>query len=307
MKYVIADRWKLNVVQEDRAKIKTSIEVSVSNNTKETDMSKLNETIETLREAAYEGVDTDAQWQNLVDAFTCLGCPPEATFYLVDWWDVNGYADQLNWVCAQWFELDDDRWDRQFVTKFESVEWRYIVKTPELDKAAEGLSEEHALKLEESFYIQAHVEHTPENKMPRVNISWLQSCALANKKSEEHGYPSYYHFKVGKSPLKPMTSLDDGGAEVDGLWISTENATSGVRLPSKEEWIIAALAGRLGQDTPWGNHADFDGKSAEVLDPYCWFYENSGGEMHPVGEKEPNQWGIEGMLGNCFEFTSEEY
>ena len=247
----------------------------------------INEILISLREAAHTGEDLDAQWQNLVDTHTVMGCHPEGTFYVESFWDSHKADLTLDWVCAQWFDLPEDRWEKKFAEKHADVtEWRYIVKTPDLDN------------LKESYYIQKVMEHDPESNMPITRISWLECCALANLKSIEAGLKPVYYFNEERQPL---TSIESH--EVNSLY--EDEDANGVRIPDKEEWITACLAGRLGQDTPWGNHSDFE-SSKEALDPYCWFYENSKGKMHPVGTKLPNQWGIEGMLGNAFEFTSEE-
>jgi hypothetical protein len=245
-----------------------------------------NQIIQALREAAHDGSDIDTMWQNLCDAYVVMGLPPETSFYLKDWWEVNGYPETLDWVCAQWFTLPEDRWEKKFADKFnEQTAWRYIVKRDGDD-------------FSESYYIQKYGEHDFESKMPTTNISWLDSCALANKRSIEMGLDPVYYFNEDRVPLTDLEGFD-------GETLYEDEKANGVRLPSKEEWINACLAGQKGLDTPWGNHADFE-NSFEVLDPYVVCYENSDGKLQPVGTKLPNQYGLFDMLGNVFEFTSEE-
>jgi formylglycine-generating enzyme required for sulfatase activity len=240
-----------------------------------------------LRDAAHTGDSVQANWQNLVDCHTAMGCDKEVTFYIKDWWQVNMKDVEIDWVCAQWFDLPAERWERSFAERHCDSPMRYIVATPELKG-----------QIQNSYFIQAHTSHCSSTKIPTTGISWLDACALANKKSIEEGYQPVYFFNEDKEPL----------IAIDGLSIKSlyeDESADGYRLPTRDEWVTACLAGREGQDTPWGNHSDFE-DSFKALDPYVVCYENSKGSMAQVGTKLPNQWGLFDMLGNTFEFTSEE-
>jgi formylglycine-generating enzyme required for sulfatase activity len=72
-----------------------------------------------------------------------------------------------------------------------------------------------------------------------------------------------------------------------------------VRLPTEAQWEYAC---RAGTTTPY-----YNGSTTADLDKIAWFGANSGGKPHPVGQKQPNAWGLYDMLGNIREFTGDLY
>ena len=66
------------------------------------------------------------------------------------------------------------------------------------------------------------------------------------------------------------------------------------RLPTEAEWEYAARAG------------DPSSRYGPLLQ-IAWFRDNSGGTTHPVGEKQPNAFGLYDMLGNVWEWVQDWY
>lgn len=64
------------------------------------------------------------------------------------------------------------------------------------------------------------------------------------------------------------------------------------RLPTEAEWEYAARAGT----------SDRGLANAEQL---AWFLDNADHETHPVGQKQPNPWGLYDMQGNVLEWCMD--
>lgn len=73
------------------------------------------------------------------------------------------------------------------------------------------------------------------------------------------------------------------------------------RLPTMDQWDLACSAG----STNSCFLADGTEITRETLDRVSWFKGNSA-KPHPVGQKEPNAFGLYDMMGNVMEWTSSE-
>ncbi len=66
------------------------------------------------------------------------------------------------------------------------------------------------------------------------------------------------------------------------------------RLPTEAEWEYAARAGRTSE-------------ISGILGDIGWYSANSGNQPHPVGQKQPNAWGLYDMQGNVSEWVQDWY
>ena len=71
------------------------------------------------------------------------------------------------------------------------------------------------------------------------------------------------------------------------------------RLPTEAEWEYAARGGRYSKGYLYSGSDDW----ADV----AWINRTSGGVMHPVGSKLPNELGLYDMSGNAWELCSDIY
>jgi formylglycine-generating enzyme required for sulfatase activity len=98
------------------------------------------------------------------------------------------------------------------------------------------------------------------------------------------------HFKGLGLPVE-MVSWHDVQRFLAAL--NARDPTHVYRLPTEAEWEYAARAGRA--------------SDVDDLDRLAWFDGNSGGQTHPVGQKEPNAWGLHDVHGNVSEWVSDWY
>ena len=90
----------------------------------------------------------------------------------------------------------------------------------------------------------------------------------------------------------PMYFVSHGDAVAFTKRLNTLENTNAYRLPTEAEWEYACRAGVLVDDP-------------EKLDDMAWYGANASGGSHPVGQKEPNQWGLYDMKGNVWEWCSD--
>lgn len=115
---------------------------------------------------------------------------------------------------------------------------------------------------------------------------WLGKTPVTQRqwKSVMGNNPSYY-----QGDDLPVESVN---------WMQCQEfcRKTGLALPTEAQWEYACRAGSTGAYAGTGN-----------LETMGWFERNSGGETKPVGQKNPNAWGLYDMHGNVLEWCADWY
>ncbi len=121
----------------------------------------------------------------------------------------------------------------------------------------------------------ASEEQTPDH--PVAYVAWDDAIAFCNWLNLREKRPAAYH----KDVLLGWQSIP----------------SDGYRLPTEAEWEYACRAGTT-MLRFWGN-------DAKDMKMYAW--NSEGNRTHPVGQKLPNAFGVNDILGNASEWCNDGY
>lgn len=109
-------------------------------------------------------------------------------------------------------------------------------------------------------------------QLPANYLTWHDALEFCNELSRRHNLAPCYTWTLKVPRLKPEAN--------------------GYRLPREAEWEYAARAGN-----------EFGGLQGELpLEDTAWFDDNSESDIHELGLKTANPWGLFDMYGNVWEW-----
>jgi formylglycine-generating enzyme required for sulfatase activity len=102
---------------------------------------------------------------------------------------------------------------------------------------------------------------------------------------------------------RPVVDVSWEDAQAYIAWLNDKLGFSGrkdaCRLPSEAEWEYAC---RASEQARW-----HFGNDEKRLGDYAWYVDKAGSKTQPVGQKQPNDFGLYDMYGNIWEWCEDAW
>jgi formylglycine-generating enzyme required for sulfatase activity len=118
---------------------------------------------------------------------------------------------------------------------------------------------------------------------------------------EKRAGASWQNPNLNQDDHHPVVGVSWNDAKAFCAWVNKTQTEAGrlpagyeYTLPTEAQWEYACRSGTT--EAYAGN-----------LDSMGWYNQNSGNTTHPVGQKQPNAWGLYDMHGNVWEWCADWY
>lgn len=146
--------------------------------------------------------------------------------------------------------------------------------------------------------------NTDEKRLHKVNIR--RPFALGRFPVTFDEYDRFCKASVRQKPgaeswgrgSRPVINVSWDAAIAYCAWLSRQTGQT-YRLPTEAEWEYAC---RGGSDTLWSFGDD---ESGAGLAEHAWFCANASAKTQPVGQRQPNRYGLYDMHGNLWEWVQD--
>lgn len=145
-----------------------------------------------------------------------------------------------------------------------------------------------------------------QEDLPVESVSWHEAAAYTDALSRAEGRTPC-HACEGAGP-QVTCALDPS--------LQTPYGCDGYRLPTEAEWEYGARAGVTSAYPNGAGYLPSDQEECSpgvvlddgsLLDDFAWYCGNAGGTPHPVGQLDPNGWGLHDVSGNVWEWVEDAY
>jgi len=162
-------------------------------------------------------------------------------------------------------------------------------------QSAKGLEQARSEYAAKARYDPAYQSEKPAHSITLTRPFYMGKWVVTQQKYVAVIGANPSGFKGRDNPVETV-SWDDAQAYCKKL---AEQTKQTVRLPTEAEWEYACRAGT----TTTYHSGDAEADLARV----AWYAANSKNTTHPVGQKEPNAFGLYDMHGNVWQWCQDWY
>jgi formylglycine-generating enzyme required for sulfatase activity len=134
----------------------------------------------------------------------------------------------------------------------------------------------------------------PVHKVTIKNSFYMSKYPVTQKQWKKVMENNPSHFRGEDLPVESVSWID---VQEFVKKLNDKEDTDEYRLPSESEWEYACRAGTTTR------YSFGDDKSK--LRNCAWYFDNSDGKTHYIGQKDPNAWDLYDMYGNIWEWVQD--